>query len=139
MKYWDSSAILPLLVEEADTERQESLLREDPQIVTWWASKIECASALNRLFRQGALDRDGISQALLDLETLASRWLEIQATERLRRRAIRLLRVHTLRAADAMQLAASLIAADENPQHLPFICSDMRLAVVAEREGFPIL
>ena len=138
MRYWDSSAIMPLLVEEADTKRSESLLREDPYIATRWASKIECASALNRLQREGALDTAGIRQALSDLETLASGWLEIQATEKLRRRAIRLLRIHPLRAADATQFAASLIAADEAPQGLPFVCSDVRLAAAADKEGFTI-
>ena len=139
MKYWDSSAIIPLIVHEAVSERQESLLRDDPEIVTWWASKIEITSALNRLYREGALDSSGIRRAFLDVETLASAWLEIQATEKLRNRAIRLLRVHPLRAADAIQLSASLIAADENPLTLPFVCNDTRLTEAAEKEGFIVL
>ncbi|HEB33278.1 hypothetical protein LCGC14_2625640 [marine sediment metagenome] len=139
MKYWDSSAIIPLIVHEAVSERQESFLRIDPEIVTWWGSKIEITSALNRLSREGALDSIGIRRAFLDVETLASAWLEIQATEKLRNRAIRLLRVHPLRAMDAIQLSASLIAADENPQTLPFVCSDTQLAEAAEKEGFMVL
>ena len=139
MRYWDSSAIMPLLVEEANTKRYELFLREDPYIATWWASKIECASALNRLYRDEALNSKELSQASSDLETLAAGWLEIQATEKLRRRAIRLLRLHALRAADATQLAASLIAADDAPRGLDFVCSDTRLTNAAEKEGFTIL
>jgi len=139
MKYWDASAIIPLLVQEEETEKRESSWREDPQVVVWWGSKIECASALNRLYREGALDSDNLQQALADLETLASGWLEIQPTEKIRRRALRLLRIHPLRAADALQLAASLVAADENPTLLHFVCSDQRLIDAAQKEGFKVL
>lgn len=139
MRYWDSSAIIPLLVEEEETEKRESHLREDPQVVTWWGSKVECASALNRLYRKGVMEREGFQQALSDLETLASSWLEVQPSEKMRRRALRLLNVHPLRAADALQLAASLVASDEDPRSLSFVCSDRRLAETAEKEGFTVL
>jgi predicted nucleic acid-binding protein len=139
MRYWDSSAIVPLLVQEKDTESRESMLREDSQIVTWWASRIECASALNRLSREGFLEEKELAQSLRDLEALAETWLEVVPAEDVRRRAIRLLRVHTLRSADAIQLAAALVAAREDPRSLPFLTSDERLRLAAEREGFATL
>jgi uncharacterized protein len=139
MRYWDSSAIVPLLVQEKDTESRESMLREDSQIVTWWASRIECASALNRLSREGSLEEKELAQSLRDLEALAETWLEVVPAEDVRRRAIRLLRVHILRSADAIQLAAALVAAREDPRSLPFLTSDERLRLAAEREGFATL
>jgi predicted nucleic acid-binding protein len=53
--------------------------------------------------------------------------------------ATRLLRVHPLRAADALQLAAAIIAAEDDPRSLPFVTLDDRLALAAEREGFPVV
>jgi predicted nucleic acid-binding protein len=50
-----------------------------------------------------------------------------------------LLRVHPLRAADALQLAAAIIAADSEPRSLAFVTLDDRLARAAEREGFPVV
>ena len=53
-----------------------------------------------------------------------------------RNRAIRLLRVHPLRAADAFQLAAALVAFRAQPQDAIFLTGDERLRLAAEREGF---
>jgi hypothetical protein len=139
MRYWDASAILPLLAKEEATDRRRGQLAEDPQIVTWWASPVECASALNRLLREGALSADAFERLLGDLQTLSSGWLEIQPTQKLRLRAMRLLRLHPLRAADAFQLAAALIGSAEEPSTLPFICGDPRLGDAAGKEGFQLL
>jgi hypothetical protein len=139
MRYWDSSAILPLLAREVDTQRCNGQFEEDPRVVTWWGSRIECVSALNRLAREGALGTSAFDQTVSDLDALSSDWMEIQPTERLRQRAMRLLGVHALRTADALQLAAALIACGENPRILPFVCADPRLIDAARKEGFPLL
>jgi len=72
-------------------------------------------------------------------DTLTASWIETQPANKLHQRAIRLLRVHPLRAADALQLAAALVASAENPQTLPFVCSDVRLREAAAKEGFQVL
>ena len=138
MRYWDSSALVSLFVDEEETPRRQSLLREDRQVVTWWGSSVECASALQRLHRQGELDAAGLVQAGERFETLAKTWFEIEPSDRLRRRALRLLRVHPLRAADSLQLAAALVAVDENPRNLDFVSSDARLREAASLEGFAV-
>jgi hypothetical protein len=51
---------------------------------------------------------------------------------------MRLLRVHPLRAADALQLAAVMIATEENVRRVPFMCFDDRLADAARLEGFEV-
>lgn len=73
------------------------------------------------------------------LGLLAASWVEIEPVEQVRRRAIRLLRLHPLRAADALQLAAALTAADEDPQRLDVVSSDDHLSAAARREGFKVL
>ena len=138
MNYWDSSAVIPLLVREEQTAHRGEQLRDDPRMTVWWACRLECSSALNRLCRDGSLDEEGLARALRALETLADGWYEVQPTSELRARAMRLLRVHPLRAADAVQLAAALIATSEDPSYLPFLTADDRLREAARKEGFAV-
>ena len=138
MRYWDSSALVSLVVEERTSADRRALLMEDPNVVTWWASKVECASALNRLHRDGALTLPALRHVLERLETLASSWAEVNPSEEVRLRSLRLLRVHPLRASDALQLAAALTVVAPSVTSFPFVASDARLAEAAEMEGFAI-
>jgi predicted nucleic acid-binding protein len=135
MRFWDSSAIVPLLVDEPASQATLAEYRRDPEQAVWWATKVECVSALSRLERDGSLDGNAVRQALERLEWLAGAWLEVQPVERTRRIALRLLRVHPLRAADALQLSAALIAAEDEPASVDVVTFDDRLAQAAEREG----
>jgi hypothetical protein len=72
------------------------------------------------------------------LRQLESGWIEIEASQQVRLRAQRLLRVHPLRAADALQLAAALVACSQEPVALPFLSADHRLREAAAKEGFPV-
>ena len=63
MKFWDSSAIVPLLIAEASTRHLLVLAAEDPAMLVWWGSEIECASALARLEREAAIDASAIVAA----------------------------------------------------------------------------
>ena len=139
MRFWDSSAFIPLFVEQDDTKSHLSLLGEDPHVIAWWGSQVECVSAFNRLLREGLIEQTDFDQLQKRFDTLAAAWIETQPTNKLRQRAMRLLRVHPLRGADALQLAAALVASEENPQTLPFICSDVRLREAAAKEGFQVL
>lgn len=138
MRFWDTSAIVPLLVREAGTSRRLSQWKSDPRMTVWWAARLECASALTRLGREGMLQEEALGAALGDLEGLSESWYEVLPTSELRARALRLLRVHPLRTADALQLAAALIATSENPSALPFLTSDDRLREAALKEGFTV-
>ncbi len=139
MRYWDSSALVPLLVGEPTTALRQSMLRDDPAIVTWWGSVVECTSALHRLDREHRLSAPDFLRSRGRLEVLATTWREVAPSARLRRRARRLLGVHPLRAADALQLASALIVTDEDPKALSFVASDARLAEAARMEGFTVL
>jgi predicted nucleic acid-binding protein len=138
MKFWDSSALLPLLVAEATTPVTMALLTRDPSVLVWWRTEIECASALARLEREGSLEESAATIAFERLRQLASGWQEIDASDAVRETAVRLLRVHPLRAADATQLAAAFIAAERRPASLEFVTLDLRLAAAARKEGFPV-
>lgn len=139
MRYWDSSALLPLLVHEDVSHRADELLGDDPSIVTWWGSAVECASALARREREELLAPDDATAALARLRTASAAWTEVPATPIVREQAMRLVRVHPIRAGDAMQLAAAIVAADFQSSLLEIVTFDRRLAGAAEREGFTVL
>ncbi|MEX2578111.1 MAG: PIN domain-containing protein [Verrucomicrobiales bacterium] len=138
MRFWDSSAVTPLLVDESDSDRREASLREDADMLIWYGTPAELESALNRRKRDGSLAAADEASARQRLERLDASWLEVQPTVNVRDRAVRLLRVHTLRAADAFQLAAALIACAEQTRGFAFHTNDARLREAAAAEGFRV-
>lgn len=136
MKFWDSSAVVPLIVDEPDRERLAGMLRADGGLIVWWGTPVECMSALARRERDGDLTVDALDAALERLRALEAAWVEVLPSATVRRVAVRLLRTHVLRAADSLQLAAALVAAEEKPDSLGFVCLDDRLTAAARREGF---
>ena len=138
MRYWDTSALVPLLLEQEATAEVSELLSEDLEIAAWWGTAVECASAAARLRREERLTLDDEERVLDLLHALRTSWLEIQPSEEVRDRAIRMLRVHPLKASDAFQLAAARVWAGstERPELVTY---DERLALAARLEGFRVL
>jgi hypothetical protein len=139
MKFWDASAVVPLLMTEATTTRLQSVAAADPSMLVWWVTEVECASAIARLERDGELDETATIQAFDRLKRLAEGWHEVDPSDAVREAAVRFLRVHHLRASDALQLAAAFVAAERRPSSLEVITLDDRLAAAARREGFALL
>jgi predicted nucleic acid-binding protein len=139
VKFWDASAIVPLLVKEVTTSSLQALARRDSDMLAWWGSQVECASAVARLERDALLDRKGAALAFDRLSRLADGWHEIEPNEIVRENAVRFLRVHPLRAADALQLAAAFLAAERRPSSLEVVTLDERLADAARKEGFDVI
>jgi predicted nucleic acid-binding protein len=139
MRFWDASAIVALLAEHPARERLLRLLEEDPQVLAWWGTPVEIASALGRREREQLLSADEVAAALASARALAESWHEIVPSDAVRRTAERVLRVHALRTADSLQLAAALIGADHDAVTLEIVCLDARLTAAARREGFVVL
>jgi predicted nucleic acid-binding protein len=139
MRFWDASAIVPLLVEQASSRHARAEAGHDPRIIAWWGTRIECLSALTRLEREERMDVAGMGAAVERLALIAEAWHEVLPGSRLRQIAERLLRVHPLRAADALQLAAALVAAGDDPTSLPFVSLDRHLNAAAAREGLTVV
>jgi uncharacterized protein len=137
MRFWDSSAIVPLLVAEPMSPSIRELYKTDSLMFAWWGTEIECASAICRRQRTGDLRAEVITDAFLRLGALRASWHEVEPGEEVRESATRFLRVHDLRAADAVQLAAAFFAAEARPATLEFVTLDDRLLEAARREGFP--
>ena len=139
MRFWDASALIPLFIKEASTPEVESLRAADPGITTWMMTRIEVISAIARKKRERPELAALWSRAIRDLQEAASTWIEITDAVAARFHAERIIMEHPLRAADALQLGAAIVAADGDPQSLELVTLDRRLADAARREGFPVL
>lgn len=138
MRFWDASAIVPLIVGEATTRPLQDLATADPVMLVWWGTEVECASAVARLEREGAIEPTAAAEAFNRLRRLADGWHEVDPSEALRETAVRFVRVHPLRTGDALQLAAAFAAAERRPSSLEVVTLDERLAGAARREGFAV-
>jgi predicted nucleic acid-binding protein len=137
VRYWDASALLPLVLSELASTEMLRLNQQDREIATWWATEVECLSGIMRRQREG-LNAARIARARARLTRLGARWSEVQPSPALRDVAGRLLELYPLRAADALQLAAgNAIRQEIGP--IPFVTLDRRLAVAAVGEGFTVL
>lgn len=139
MRFWDASAVVPLIVSEPASGDMLALLEGDAEMLVWWGTPVECTSALARREREGALAPGGVAVAVDRLRKLARAWQEVVPADVIRSTAQRLVRVHPLRAADALQLAAAIAASEQDPASLAFVCLDDRLSEAAAREGFPLV
>lgn len=139
MTFWDTSGIVPLLVEEFRSTSCRALVRNRRGLVVWCMTRVEATSAMRRLQREGALDAKGTALALRRLDGWARRWTEVEALDPTRERAERLLGAYPLKAADALQLAAALVAVRERPRGHGFVTADGPLADAARAEGFDVV
>lgn len=136
MKFWDTSALVPLFIEEALTHSLHLLLQNDQSMALWWGTKLEAASALARGVRNGFLNNSDVKIALTSLDELTAAAILVEPTSTILDRAQRLLFSHNLRSADALQLAAALTVCQEQSKGFGFVTVDKRLAAAATREGF---
>jgi predicted nucleic acid-binding protein len=139
VRFWDTSALVSLLAVERDSERVTRWLREDPNVVVWTLTRVEILSALARRRREEPPSATRLLGARRELLSAWDRWLEVTSVEVVRRYAERLVETHPLRAGDALQIGAALVAAQDEPAGLEFVTLDERQAEAAEREGFPVL
>ena len=135
MRYWDASALAPLLVAERDTELVRSWLSDDDRIVTWVWTRTEIVGAVERRTREGSLSRSQRREVLQRLDVFARSWDEVTDVLAVRSRANALLARHPLRAADAGQLGAALLVQEQIAGVLDFVCLDCRLSSAAELES----
>jgi hypothetical protein len=139
VKFWDTSAIVPLCVEEPTTATLRRLADGDSGLVVWWSTRTECISALARRGRERHIKAATEARARRVLRELVAVWSEVLPSEVVRQRTERLLAVHALRSADAFQLAAALLWSQGRTSAHGFVCLDDRLRGAATREGFDVL
>jgi len=139
VRFWDTSALIPLIVAEQATPRAERWLREDPDVIVWTLTRVELLSALARCRREEPTAGRRLLAARREILSAWQHWSEITAVEIVRRHAERIVETHPVSAADALQIGAALVAAEDDPVTLEFVTLDQQQAVAAEREGFRVL
>jgi len=139
VRFWDASALVPLLIVERGTPLAARWLRQDPAVVVWTLTRLELLSALARQRRDDHRDVAALTAARRDLLHEWGRWSEITAIEVVRRHAERLVEAHPIKAADALQIGAALVAAQQTPELYEFVTLDDVQATAAEREGLRVL
>lgn len=139
MRFWDSSALTSLAIEEPRSGRCRDLARTDSSIVVWALSRTEVISAICRKLRQNEMNTLAARMALRRLDRMSAAWTEVDALVLVRERAERLLATHPLHAADSLQLAAALVLVDDRPRRFPFVTADNTLAESADKEGFEVI
>jgi predicted nucleic acid-binding protein len=139
VKFWDSSALVPLFVDEPTTDSIRALMAEDTEVAVWLFTVVELLSAIGRLDRQSTGLDDLIAGVRTDIRDREAEWTLVTHVEAVRRRAERLVGLHPLTAADAMQLAAAQVLSNDRPDTLPFVTLDTVLARAARLEGFRVL
>ncbi|MDQ3238543.1 MAG: type II toxin-antitoxin system VapC family toxin [Actinomycetota bacterium] len=121
MRFWDTSAVIPLISEEATSDVVSDLLHEDREITVWWGTWVECSVAISRLSREGSLDVESEEEARASLDLLAEDWREVQPTDEVR------------------SLSAAFVWRESTDEDLGFVCLDDRLRQAATDEGFEML
>jgi len=139
VRFWDSSALVPIFVKEAATTEVEGWRAADPGITTWMMTRVEVLAAIARKKRERPEMVALWNRAVRDVDEVSLRWIEIYDAVAARLHAERIVFEYPLRTADALQLGAALVAADGDPQSLELVTLDQRLAEAARREGFPVL
>ncbi len=139
MRFWDASALVPLMVEERESVRLNAVAKEDRKVVAWWGTLVEVAGAIERRHRRGDWKTDQRKDADARLAVSASSWYTIPPIAHVRSEAMHLTRVHGLRAGDAFQLAAALEWSGGRGEQHDFVTLDRELRAAAAREGFTVL
>ncbi len=139
MRYWDASALVPLVVAEPASEVVRNLVADDGHIVTWAWTRTEIVSAVERRTREGLITRPQRRELIERIAAFADNWDEVTEILAVRARANALLARHPLRAADAGQLGAAILVQEQLATPLAFVCLDSRLAHAAELESLRVI
>ena len=133
--YFDTSAIVPLLVDEATTEPCQRLWTESTRVVSVRLIYPEARAALARAGRMGRLTRSQLNAAVLELDSLIDEVDVIELSPDIAVSAGELAQQHGLRGYDAVHLAAALAVADDD---LVLVTGDVELAAAAQAAGIAV-
>lgn len=136
MKFWDTSALVPLFIDEATTETLRRTLADDPDVMLWALTQVELTSVIWRRKPDPPVTRAELAAKAV---AAAAESLSVEALLPVMQHALNACEHHRLRSADALQLAAALVACGGESSLLPFVTLDRELASAARAEGFPVL
>lgn len=133
--YFDTSALVPLFINEPSTDRCTRLWNEASRIVSVRLLYPEARASLARAERMGRVTRAQLAEAIVDLDALIAEIDHIEVTADLAQSAGELAHTHGLRGYDAVHLAAASTVADTD---LIVVTGDADLAAAAMALGFAV-
>lgn len=138
MSFWDSSAIVPLCLNEVRSQSARTYWRRFPERYVWREAPVEIVSAISRRLREKSIDQHEVSTAERRLTQLELHWGVIESTDRCIEIARTFPKLYGLRALDSLHLAAALVWCKELPKKKDFVSADSRLCQAAESAGFTV-
>ncbi|HUY05874.1 MAG TPA: type II toxin-antitoxin system VapC family toxin [Acidimicrobiales bacterium] len=135
--YFDTSAIIPLIVEELGSNEAKELWREADRVVSARIVYAEGHAALALAVRTGRLRAGELKGALRELVGHYEELYLVEISDLLVRRAGALAEQYSLRGDDSIHLAAAEMSQDETP--LVFVAGDVGLCEAAGRIGLDVV
>lgn len=127
--YFDTSSVVPLLVEEPSSATCARLWDTASRVVSTRVLYVEARAALAQAARQERLSAQALRRAVADLDRTVDQIDHVEVTEQLVRDAGALAQSHGLRGYDALHLAAASSIADEQTV---FVAGDAILVDAAQ-------
>ncbi|MBW3575966.1 MAG: type II toxin-antitoxin system VapC family toxin [Actinobacteria bacterium] len=133
--YFDTSSIVPLLVDEPATDRCQEHWDAADRVVTVRLARVEAHAALAQAERSGRMSSRQLGSAVMDLDELLGQVDHVEVDDELVRAAAALAEAAGLRAYDAVHLAAALHVADRD---LVVVAGDRSFLAAATTAGLTI-
>ena len=131
MRFWDSSALVPLLSDEESTDVMQALFRDDRNIVISFITPVEVTSAISR---KAGVNLDLHRRAMSRYSVMQANWTVVDDYDEVLGAARMIAAQQLLRTGDAIQLASAL-----RDRKLPFVALDTDLRQAARNAGFTVL
>ena len=133
--YFDTSALVPLLVDEPTSDTAGRLWNASDRVVTVRLTYPETRAALATAHRLGRISSAGLATAKQGLQLLAHQLDYVELTAELASRAGDIAEAHALRGSDAVHVTAAELV---NDTELVFVSSDIKQRETAHRLGLSI-
>ena len=133
--YFDTSAIIPLIISEPSSDRCNRVWNESSRVVSVRLLYPEARAALAKAERMGRISAAQRIAAIVELETIITMVDHIEVTEALAHRAGELAQSHGLRGYDAVHLAGASAVADSD---VVLVTGDSDLANAANSIGIAV-
>ncbi|MCP3935106.1 MAG: type II toxin-antitoxin system VapC family toxin [Actinomycetia bacterium] len=133
--YFDTSALIPLIVEEPSTPVCQRLWNEASRVASVRLLYAEASAALARAHRMARLTTTQLDHAIRALEDIVVELDHVEVTDQLVRTAGALAHTHGLRGYDAVHLGAGLSVYDDD---VVFVTGDSNLAAAAQALGIAV-
>ena len=133
--YFDTSALIPLLIEEPGSEHAARVWDEAEHVASVRLVYAEARAALSQAWRPGRLDQPQHEQLIVELNDLYEQLDRVEIDDRLVHRAGALAEQFGLRGYDAVHLAGAERFADEVAL---VVAGDHELCAAARTLGFAV-